>query len=217
MGAERRDRHVPARRESGRLYFVGRRQGGAARVYVVTADNVQRLRSKRRDRESNLDWNGSSEEKMELGHLLISRIAEQRPSRELQARFALYVLSNLPDDGFVFTPMRSGAGPSRRPTSGTSCRRISQPGRGPGGSARSCPVSQRSDCMPDLRRDTTSGAAGTRCLHARESARGPRRAAQRHYLAVVAAEARRLARQLSPPSPGRTPLARRAAATRARR
>jgi hypothetical protein len=38
---------------------------------------------------------------MELSQLLISRIAKQRPSRELQARFALYVLSNLPEDGFV--------------------------------------------------------------------------------------------------------------------
>jgi hypothetical protein len=35
------------------------------------------------------------------GHLLISRIAEQRRSRALRARFALYVLSNPPDDGFV--------------------------------------------------------------------------------------------------------------------
>jgi hypothetical protein len=32
---------------------------------------------------------------------VISRIAQQRPSRELQARFALLVFSNLPHDGWV--------------------------------------------------------------------------------------------------------------------
>jgi hypothetical protein len=57
--------------------------------------------------------------------------------------------------------------------------------------------------MPDQRLDTTSGAADTRRLSAPEIAPGPRRAAERHYVAVVAAEARRLARQLRPPSPGR--------------
>jgi hypothetical protein len=101
MRAEQHDRQLPARRESRRLYFVGRRQGEVADVYAVSADDVRRLQSARRGGESKLDWNGSGEEKMELGHLLISRIVEQRPSRELQARFALYVLSNLPYDGFV--------------------------------------------------------------------------------------------------------------------
>lgn len=36
----------------------------------------------------------------------------------------------------------------------------------------------------------------------RRSAERPRRAADRHYLAVVTAEARRLGRQLRPPGPG---------------
>jgi hypothetical protein len=37
---------------------------------------------------------------MELGHLLISRVMKQRPSHDLEARFALYVLDRLPG-GFV--------------------------------------------------------------------------------------------------------------------
>jgi hypothetical protein len=101
MPVEQRHRQIPARRESGPLYFVGRRQGEAAQVYVVSADEVGRLRSACRYGESSLDWHGSSKARMELGHLLVSRVAEQRPSPELQARFALYVLANLPDDGFV--------------------------------------------------------------------------------------------------------------------
>lgn len=32
---------------------------------------------------------------------MLTRDGEQRPSRELQARFALYVLRELPHDGFV--------------------------------------------------------------------------------------------------------------------
>jgi hypothetical protein len=38
---------------------------------------------------------------MELSRLLISRVTKRRPSRDLQARFALYVLERLPDGGFV--------------------------------------------------------------------------------------------------------------------
>jgi hypothetical protein len=41
---------------------------------------------------------------MQLSHLLTSRVAEKRPFRELQARFALYVLDRLPDGGFVRDP-----------------------------------------------------------------------------------------------------------------
>jgi hypothetical protein len=38
---------------------------------------------------------------MELCYLLTGDLAEQRPSHELQVRFALYVLNELPRDGFV--------------------------------------------------------------------------------------------------------------------
>jgi hypothetical protein len=38
---------------------------------------------------------------MELSQLLISRVTARRPSRDLKARFAVYVLERLPDAGFV--------------------------------------------------------------------------------------------------------------------
>ena len=38
---------------------------------------------------------------MELSHVLISRVAAQRPSDQLAARVALYVLAQLPYGGFV--------------------------------------------------------------------------------------------------------------------
>ncbi len=82
-------------------YFVGRRGSEAAEVYAVTVAGVERLRSKPGARESSLDWHGSEAARMELSHLFISRLIGQRPSRDLQARFALYVLNRLPNEGFV--------------------------------------------------------------------------------------------------------------------
>jgi hypothetical protein len=99
MSVEQAHRGFPARRRLGPAYFVGRRHAGAAEVYEVSAGVASRLRSGRGDED--LDWRGTSAARLELGELVISRIAEQRPSRELQARFALYVLSTLPHDGFV--------------------------------------------------------------------------------------------------------------------
>jgi hypothetical protein len=52
------------------------------------------------------------------------------------------------------------------------------------------------------RPDRTSPLAGWESRPAGKSRRGARRAADRHYVAVVAAEARRLARQLRPPNAG---------------
>lgn len=101
MAVDQQHRRAPARRRTRPTYFVGRRHGEAAEVYAVGPKDVTRLRSTGRYGEMALDWHGSSAARMELGHLLISRIADQRPSRELQARFALYVLSHLPNDGFV--------------------------------------------------------------------------------------------------------------------
>ena len=84
-----------------RCYFVGRREFEAADVYEVTAAGVERLRSQRRYGESSLDWHGTQAAKMELSHLLITRVSETRPSRDLQKRFSIYVLARLPDGGFV--------------------------------------------------------------------------------------------------------------------
>jgi len=79
---------------SPHTYFVGRRPFEAAEIYVVTATDVERF-------ERNLDWRGTAEARMKLSDLLIRRVTSQRPSRELKARFALYVLDHLPDGGFV--------------------------------------------------------------------------------------------------------------------
>jgi hypothetical protein len=185
-------RHVPVRRGAGPAYFVGRRRDEAAEVYAVSAKEVRRLWSARRYGESNLDWHGSTAARMELSHLLIARIAEQLPSRELQSRFVLYVLSNLPDDGFVLH-----ADEIRRWLLAASDEQDFLPAdRAPwswAGRLRSLlPGSRLSARMPDPRPVSTSAQGGTA---------GARRPAERHYLAVLAAETRRLARQLRPPSP----------------
>jgi hypothetical protein len=93
------NRDVPGRRLLGPAHLVGRREDGVAEVYEVSAGEAVRLSSARGVED--LDWHGSTAARLELGHLVISRIAGQRPSPELQARFALYVLSTLPHDGFV--------------------------------------------------------------------------------------------------------------------
>jgi hypothetical protein len=48
-----------------------------------------------------LDWHGGEAATMELSHLLITRVTKRRPSHDLQARFAFYVLRRLPEGGFV--------------------------------------------------------------------------------------------------------------------
>ncbi len=105
MSEEQRLAHTPTRRApqptEAHSYFVGRRESEAAEVFAVAVTSVERLRSKPGPRESSLDWHGSEAVRMELSHVLISRIIGQRPSRALQARFALYVLNRLPRDGFV--------------------------------------------------------------------------------------------------------------------
>ncbi len=101
MSIEQPIDQAPTRREMEPTYFVGRRDFEAAEVYVVTATVADRLRSTRRYGQLSLDWQGSSSARMELSHVLISHVAEQRPACELEERFALYVLSGLPDDGFV--------------------------------------------------------------------------------------------------------------------
>jgi hypothetical protein len=90
MPIERRPSHTPPRRAAQHTYFVGRRLFDAVEVYAVTATDVQRLRSRRRYGERVLD-----------SHVLLSGVAELRSSRDLDERFALYVLAHLPDEGFV--------------------------------------------------------------------------------------------------------------------
>jgi hypothetical protein len=101
MSVEQWHDRAPAGRDAGPTYFVGRRQFEAAEIYAVSDRDVHRLRSARRHGEPSLDWQGSSAAQMELSHLLISSVAKQRPSRDLQALFAVSVLSDLSDDGFV--------------------------------------------------------------------------------------------------------------------
>ena len=91
--------HHPTRHSNAHPYFVGRREFEAAHVYEVTATRVEQLRSRHRSGEPSLDWHGPEAARMELSHLLISRVTKQRPSRDLRARFALYVLGRLPDGG----------------------------------------------------------------------------------------------------------------------
>jgi hypothetical protein len=101
MSLEQQPRHRSLRQPETHTYFVGRRSFDAAEVYAVTSTDVQRLRSDGEYGERLLDWNRSSRAGMELSHALLSKVAELRPSRDLDERFALYVLAQLPDDGFV--------------------------------------------------------------------------------------------------------------------
>jgi hypothetical protein len=100
MSSEQRLIPTTTRRAEQHSYFVGRRKS-EAEVYEVTVTNVERLRSTRGARVSNLDWHGSEAARMELSQLLISRVTAKRPSRDLKARFAVYVLRRLPAAGFV--------------------------------------------------------------------------------------------------------------------
>ena len=100
MSAEDRLIVTPTR-PPAHSYFVGRRESDAAEIYELTATGGERLRPGRRHRQRGLDWRGSEEARMELSHLLISRVSNQRPSRDLQARFSLHVLGRLPVSGFV--------------------------------------------------------------------------------------------------------------------
>ncbi len=96
----RATRHSGERTEAD-FYFVGRRGSEAAEVYRVTGTSVERLRAKPTTRQSSFDWHGSEAARIELSRLLISRLIGRPPSRDLQARFALYVLGRLPHAGFV--------------------------------------------------------------------------------------------------------------------
>jgi hypothetical protein len=91
---------MPAEQRS-HSYFVGRRKSHTVEVYEVTATTVERLRPRRSRAGLSLDWRAGDLARMELGRVLISRTSSRRPSLDLQARFALYVLGRLPESGFV--------------------------------------------------------------------------------------------------------------------
>jgi hypothetical protein len=107
MRIEHRPSHAPLRR-AGHAYFVGRRPSDEVgvyadppEVYAVTSTDVQRLESSRRYGVRSLDWRGNSRAVMELSHVLLSLVAGLRSSRDLDERFALYVIAHLPEGGFV--------------------------------------------------------------------------------------------------------------------
>lgn len=101
MSVEQRLRHTPLQPAAQPTYFVGRRPFGDPEVYAVTAKGVDRLRSVRRKGALSLDWAGAVPARMELSHLLIRAVVGERPSSDLQARFALDLLARLPHGGFV--------------------------------------------------------------------------------------------------------------------
>ena len=101
MSVEQRLDHPPTRRPTPHTYFVGRREFGAAEVYAVTAAGVHRLTAVENGGSLPWDWHGSDAGRLELSHAMIGYVADAEPTVELRARFALYVLERLPDDGFV--------------------------------------------------------------------------------------------------------------------
>jgi hypothetical protein len=100
-GSDQRRDEVLRRRKAPHAYFVGSRLLGIPAVYAVTAYDVEPLLPQRSRRAHNLDWRGSPYSLIELSHVLLTRITEQRPAPALEARFALCVLAPLPEDGFV--------------------------------------------------------------------------------------------------------------------
>jgi hypothetical protein len=90
----------PRRRKAPHTYFVGRRVLEATELFAVSAADVERLTSDRRYGAPGLDWRGG-DTALELSHLLLERVAEPPPSRELTTHFARSMLAPLPEHGFV--------------------------------------------------------------------------------------------------------------------
>lgn len=133
MSAEERLIGSPARQAApqgeAHCYFVGRREFETTEVYEITNTHIERLRSRHRFGDPTLDWHGTEAARMELSRLLISRVTKRRPSRDLQTRFALYVLERLPDGGFVLDARDLSrwlrvAGEAEDPVSAPSERRL---------------------------------------------------------------------------------------------
>jgi hypothetical protein len=90
------------RRRQRHTYFVGRRPHEVAELYTVTEYDVRRL-----DREwlgpPSLDWRGHDMGVLQLSRVLLARVTGLAPSRGLAEQFALSILAQLPDDGFVLS------------------------------------------------------------------------------------------------------------------
>ncbi len=99
--ANRSDRPRARRTPLPETFFVGRRPSEAPELYTVTSSAVERLDSDRRFGAEPLDWQEADVAAMELGHALLTRLADQTPSPQLVARFVVDVVSRLPDAGFV--------------------------------------------------------------------------------------------------------------------
>ena len=87
--------------ESALIAFVGRRPFEIAELFVVKRNGAERLRSANCYGSAQLDWTGDYPALLELSHAVLEPVAGQAPSRDVAARFALEVLAQLPDDGFV--------------------------------------------------------------------------------------------------------------------
>jgi hypothetical protein len=103
----------PRRRKAPHTYFVGRRVLEATELFAVSAADVERLTSDRRYGAPGLDWRGG-DTALELSHLLLERVAEPPPSRELTTHFARSMLAALPEHGFVLDSDTVWTRPSRR-------------------------------------------------------------------------------------------------------
>lgn len=113
MPAEPRERLIRARKPRRRrldprkarceTFFVGRRPLEAPEVYLVTATAVERLHSEERFGTPALDWFAPDDAAMELAHALLTRLVIATPSQRLTVLFALDVISQLDDDGFVLS------------------------------------------------------------------------------------------------------------------
>jgi len=80
-------------------YFVGRRLPDGTEVFTVTAEGVNRLEAG--EATAALDWHGTTAAAMKLSEQLLAWATKERPSRDLQSRFALYFVPRLPHRGFV--------------------------------------------------------------------------------------------------------------------
>jgi hypothetical protein len=85
--------------EAHSTIFLGRRKGGLASIHALSDSGVERLRSERRFKESEIDWCGDLSA-IELSHVLLHRVSGLPPSRSLAARFAVCLLMELDEGGF---------------------------------------------------------------------------------------------------------------------
>jgi hypothetical protein len=81
--------------------FVGRRPAGVVELYLVSDRDVRRIEAESGEGQVVPDWCGSAPSLLALSRLLLASASAEPLSPALESRFALSVLSWLPDDGFV--------------------------------------------------------------------------------------------------------------------